>query len=326
MDGALRNRPCLYLVVPCYNEEEILSQTADILKEKIDRLIQAEKISKCSRIMFVNDGSSDGTLSILVDIAHRDDHFAIVSLTGNRGQQNAIWAGLMTAKKADVVITIDADLQQDIEAFDKFLECYKNGAEVVYGIRKNREGDGVFKRASALSYYRFLHMMGIDVIKNHSDYRLISRKVIDALSMYNESNLFLRGLIPTLGFPSDVVYYDVKKRTKGKSKYTLDKMILLGTDGITSLTTRPLRLISVLGVAVVFLSIFNAIWCTVDLINGRVINGYTMVLLVLLFASGVILVSLGIIGEYVGKIYVEAKKRPRYIIDSVILRDSQDED
>ena len=263
---------------------------------------------------------------ILTDLTRKDSRFALVRLVGNRGQQNAIMAGLMTAKVPDIVITIDADLQQDVEKIDEFIRCYKNGAEVVYGIRKNRDSDGIFKKFTALGYYNFMHLMGSDVIKNHADYRLISRKVIDALSMYDETNLFLRGLIPTMGFPSDMVYCDVKKVKGRKSKYTLTKMIKLATDGITSFSIRPLRLISILGFGVVFLSICLTVFSIVEYFLNRNVRGYTTLLLVLLFSSGTILLSLGVIGEYIGKIYTETKKRPKYIIDSVICRDLNDED
>ena len=325
MDDNARNCPCLYLVVPYYNEEEIIAQSAEVLMNKIERLIQAGEIRKNSKVMFVDDGSTDNTPLILTELARRDSRFALVCLVGNRGQQNAILAGLMTAKYADIAITIDADLQQDVEAMDEFIKCYKNGAEVVYGIRKNRDSDGFFKKFSALGYYNFMHMMGSDVIKNHADYRLISRKVIDALSMYDETNLFLRGLIPTMGFPSDKVYCDVKRRSGGKSKYTLAKMIRLATDGITSFSIRPLRIISFIGFNVVLFSIIMTIISIVEYFLNKNVRGYTTLLLVLLFSSGTILLSLGVIGEYVGKIYVETKKRPKFIIDSVICRELDDE-
>lgn len=325
-DNDKRGCPCLYLIVPCYNEEEIIRSSAAILKEKMMGLISSGDIKKTSRIMFVDDGSRDETHSILTDLAHGDHIFSVVSLIGNRGQQNAILAGLMTAKRADAVITIDADLQQDVEAIDDFLRCYKNGAEVVYGVRRNRDADGFFKRMTASGYYTLMHMMGCDVIRNHADYRLISRKVIDALSLYDETNLFLRGLIPTMGFPSDIVYCDVKKRTGGSSKYTLAKMIRLATDGITSFSIRPLRIISFIGFLIVFLSACLTVWSFIEWMLGRNVRGYTTLILVQLFSSGTILLSLGVIGEYVGKIYTEAKKRPKYIIDSVICGDPEDED
>ena len=226
----------------------------------------------------------------------------------------------MTASKADVVITIDADLQQDINAIGEFLERYREGAEVVYGIRNNRESDGLFKKLSALSYYKLMHIMGSRILKNHADYRLISRKVIDALKEYNESNLFLRGLIPSLGFPSDIVYFG------GETKYTLSKMVRLATDGITSFTIRPLRIVSFTGIFTMLLSLFFAVFSFIEWLQGKNVPGYTTLLLVMLIMAGVIQLSLGVIGEYLGKIYLETKNRPKYLIDCVICKDTGSED
>lgn len=316
----------LYLVVPCYNEEEIIEKSAATLRGKMEELISSKAVSHNSRIMFVNDGSSDNTLSLLTDIVHSNDIYALVSLAGNSGHQNAIFAGMMTAKSADIVVTIDADLQQDINALDKFIDSYKNGAEVVYGIRNDRSSDGGFKKLTALSYYKLMNIMGSRVIKNHADYRLVSRKVLDALSQYRESNLFLRGLIPTMGFASDTVYFDVKEREAGQSKYTVSKMLKLATDGITSFTVRPLRLISGLGLIVVVFSMVLSVISLVEWAQGKNVPGYTTLLLVMLILSGVILLSLGVIGEYLGKVYMETKNRPRYIIDGVICKGTEDED
>ena len=321
-----RNNPILYLVVPCYNEEEIIRDSAKAFKDKMSRLTADGVISDKSRVMFVNDGSRDNTLSILTDIVREDELFSLVSLAGNCGHQNAIFAGMMTAKAADIVVTIDADLQQDINALDDFIACYKKGAEVVYGVRNDRSSDGGFKKFTALLYYKFMNMMGSSVIKNHADYRLVSRKVLDALAQYSESNLFLRGLIPTMGFASDTVFFDVKERTAGSSKYTLSKMFKLATDGITSFTVRPLHMISGLGIIVVVLSVILSIVSLVEWAQGKNVPGYTTLLLVVLALSGVILLSLGVIGEYLGKVYMETKNRPRYIIDCVIHKDGEDED
>ena len=282
---------------------------------RVKNRIAAEKNSK---ILFVNDGSTDRTFALLSELAGKDDFYILVSLVGNAGHQNALWAGIMTAAQADIVITIDADLQQDIQAIDAFLKCYKNGAEVVYGVRNNRESDGFFKKLSALSYYELMHLMGSKILKNHADYRLISRKVIEALKNYNESNLFLRGLIPSLGFPSDIVYFDTKERTGGKTKYTLSKMVKLATDGITSFSIRPLRIISFVGFVTIVFSIILAVISVIEWLYGKNVPGYTTLLLVTLFMSGVILLSLGVIGEYLGKIYLETKNRPKYLIDCVI--------
>ena len=321
-----RNNPILYLVVPCYNEEEIIRDSAKAFKEKMTALSSEGVISDRSRVMFVNDGSRDNTLSILTEIVREDELFSLVSLAGNCGHQNAIFAGMMTAKAADIVVTIDADLQQDINALDDFIACYKKGAEVVYGVRNDRSSDGGFKKFTALLYYKLMNMMGSRVIKNHADYRLVSRKVLDALAQYSESNLFLRGLIPTMGFASDTVFFDVKERTAGSSKYTLSKMFKLATDGITSFTVRPLHMISGLGIIVVVLSVILSIVSLIEWAQGKNVPGYTTLLLVVLALSGVILLSLGVIGEYLGKVYMETKNRPRYIIDCVIHKDGEDED
>lgn len=325
MEGSNREKPVLYLVVPCYNEEEIILESAGIMKAKIDELISGGAIDKDSRILFVNDGSKDNTFKLLSDAAHKDPAYILVSLVGNAGHQNALWAGIMTASKADVVITIDADLQQDINAVGEFLDRYKEGAEVVYGIRNNRESDGLFKKLSALSYYKLMHIMGSRILKNHADYRLISRKVIDALKEYNESNLFLRGLIPSLGFPSDIVYFDTKERTGGESKYTFSKMFRLATDGITSFTIRPLRLVSLAGLFTMILSLVFAVFSFIEWLQGKNVPGYTTLLLVMLIMAGVIQLSLGVIGEYLGKIYLETKNRPKYLIDCVICKDTGSE-
>lgn len=326
MNEVNRELPDLYLVVPCYNEEEIILESAAIMKNKISDLISQGTIGKKSRIMFVNDGSKDNTFNLLSDAARKDPVYILVSLVGNTGHQNALWAGIMTASKADIVITIDADLQQDINAIDDFVKCYKNGADVVYGVRNTREGDGFFKKFTALSYYKFMHLMGSKILENHADYRLISRKVINALRQYNESNLFLRGLIPSLGFPSDIVYFDTKERTGGETKYTLSKMFKLATDGITSFTIRPLRIISFTGFFTMLFSIILAIISIVEWLQGKNVPGYTTLLLVTLFMSGIILLSLGVIGEYLGKIYLETKNRPKYLIDCVISRDTENPD
>ena len=326
MKGSNRVDPVLYLVVPCYNEEAIILESAGIMKAKLEELISSGLIGKDSRILFVNDGSRDNTFKLLSEAAKKDPMFILVSLIGNVGHQNALWAGIMTASGADVVITIDADLQQDINAIGEFLKCYREGAEVVYGIRNNRESDGLFKKLTALSYYKLMHVMGSRILKNHADYRLISRKVIDALKEYNESNLFLRGLIPSLGFPSDIVYFDTKERTGGETKYTLSKMVRLATDGITSFTIRPLRIVSFTGIFTMLLSVIFAVFSFVEWLQGKNVPGYTTLLLVLLIMAGVIQLSLGVIGEYLGKIYLETKNRPKYLIDCVICKDTGSED
>lgn len=327
-EGAvIRETPVLYLVVPCYNEEEVVEKSAQIMGGKLKRLKQEGKIAAASKIMFVNDGSRDNTLHLLHQIADRDAMFSVVSLSGNYGHQSAILAGMMMARKyADAVITIDADLQQDIEALDKFLACYMAGSDVVYGVRNDRHSDGIFKKGTATAYYKLMHLLGSRVIANHADYRLMSKKALDALSEYKETNLFLRGLIPTMGFPSDVVYFDVKAREAGHSKYTLSKMMTLALDGITSMSIRPLRMIAVLGF--IFFLFFGIVGITVivDWVQGNNVPGYTTTLLVSLLTGGATLVSLGIIGEYIGKIYMETKHRPRYIIDTFVWKEDQKSD
>lgn len=326
MTETKREIPILYLVVPCYNEEEVVEKTASVMKEKLERLERENKVKKGSRIMFVNDGSKDATLRLLHEIAAKDGIFSVVSLAGNYGHQSAILAGMMTARAhADVVVTIDADLQQDIEALDLFLEKYMAGCEVVYGVRNDRHSDGVFKKATATAYYRFMHLLGSRVITNHADYRLLSKKALDALSEYQETNLFLRGLIPTMGFSSDVVYFDVKAREAGHSKYTLSKMLTLAMDGITSMSVRPLRLIGGLGFLVFLFSMVMCVISLVDWAMGNNVPGYTTTLIVSLLIGGITLLSLGIIGEYIGKIYMETKHRPRYIIDTVVLRGDEED-
>lgn len=322
-----RQIPILYLVVPCYNEEEVVEKSAQVLGDKIRRLTRAGQIAAGSKVMFVNDGSKDDTLRLLHRIASQDTLFSVISLAGNYGHQSAILAGMMTARRyADAVVTIDADLQQDIEALDRFLESYMAGSEVVYGVRNDRRSDGIFKKGTATLYYNLLHLLGSKVITNHADYRLMSKKALDALAEYKETNLFLRGLIPTMGFPSDVVYFDVKAREAGHSKYTLSKMVTLATDGITSMSTRPLRMISALGFIVFVFSFVMSIISLVDWARGNNVPGYTTTMIVSLLIGGVTLLSLGIIGEYVGKIYMEAKHRPRYIIDTFVWKEDSGED
>ena len=295
--------------------------------DKIRRLERAGKIAKGSKIMFVNDGSKDKTLYLLHQIAGKDKLFCVVSLAGNYGHQSAILAGMMMARQyADAVVTIDADLQQDIEALDTFLSRYMDGCEVVYGVRNDRHSDGIFKKATATAYYKLMHMLGSTVMTNHADYRLMSKKALNALAEYKETNLFLRGLIPTMGFPSDVVYFDVKAREAGHSKYTLSKMMTLALDGITSMSVRPLRLIAGLGFLVCIFSFVMCIISLVDWVNGNNVPGYTTTLIVTLMLGGITLLSLGIIGEYVGKIYMETKHRPRYIIDTFVWREDTREE
>ena len=322
-----RQTPLLILVVPCYNEEEIIAKTAAVMAEKLRRLESEGKISSGSRVLFVDDGSRDNTINILHELSASDTIFSVVKLAGNVGHQSAILAGMMTAKDtADIVVTIDADLQQDIEALDRFIEKYKDGCEIVYGVRNDRNSDSGFKRSTASLYYKLMRAMGSKVIPNHADYRLISSKALNALAQYSEVNLFLRGLIPTMGFSSDIVYFDVKEREAGVSKYTLRKMLTLATDGITSFSTRPLHMIGAAGGIVVLFGLIMCVITFIDWIMNRNVPGYTTLLIVTLITAGAILLSLGVIGEYIAKIYLETKHRPHYIIDNVVWQDPASKD
>lgn len=319
MQNKIRKRKKLYLVIPCYNEEEIIENTIQKLTVKMTQLIAEDKVNKGSKLVFVNDGSKDKTLDILYREAKKNKMISVISFSTNFGHQSAILAGMLASEPyADMVITIDADLQQDIEALDEFIDCYEKGCEIVYGIRTDRNADSFFKKFTATMYYKMLHWLGCDIITNHADYRLMSDKAIRALKQYGESNLFLRGLVPMLGFQSDVVYFEVKKREAGNSKYTLKKMIRLATDGITSLSVKPLRIITAVGFFTCCFSIFMIIFSFIDWIRGNNIPGYTTSILISLIMGGVTLLSLGIIGEYIGKIYMETKNRPRYVIESMI--------
>ena len=319
--------PVLYLVVPCYNEEEVIEKSSSVIKDKMTRLMSEGKISQDSKALFVNDGSKDNTLRMLYELSRKDSFYGVLSFAGNYGHQSAILAGMMEARHyADAVVTIDADLQQDIEALDRFLECYMNGCDVVYGVRNDRNTDGFFKRMTAVTYYKLMHLLGSEALTNSADYRLMSAKALNALSQYEESSLFLRGLIPTMGFESDIVYFDVREREAGQSKYTFKKMMTLAMDGITSSSIRPLRMIAGLGAVTVVAAIVMIIFSIVDWASGNAVQGYTTTLIVTLILGGVILVSLGVMGEYIGKTYMEAKHRPRYIIDSVVLRECRRKD
>lgn len=317
----------LYLVVPCYNEEEVIEHTAEVMKSKLELMDEQGKISSKSKILFVNDGSSDKTWKIISNLCGVNPIFSGICFSRNYGHQSAILAGMMAAREhADMVVTIDADLQQDIEALDKFVECYQKGCEIVYGVRNDRDSDGFFKKISANMFYKFMHLLGCNVMSNHADYRLLSKRALNALAEYREVNLFLRGLIPTMGFQSDVVYFDVKKREAGQSKYTLRKMMTLATNGITSMSTRPIQIITILGFLVSLFSFAMIIYCIVDWFSGRNVPGYTTSLVVSLLMGGLTIFSLGIVGEYIGKIYLETKARPRYIIESAIWKDTENSD
>ena len=308
-------QPVLYIVVPCYNEQEVLPITAPMFLEKINSLASAGKISDDSRVMFVNDGSRDKTWEIIEELAARDEHYIGISQSRNRGHQNAVLAGLMEAKElCDITISIDCDGQDDINAMDEMVDAYLDGCEVVYGVRSDRESDTFFKRFTAQGFYKFLALMGAEVVYNHADYRLISSKVLKEFANFKEVNLFLRGMVPLVGFKSTTVSYSRAERIAGESHYPLSKMIALAVDGITSLSVKPLRLITGFGVFVAVVSFIGVIWALITALLGRAVAGWASMTCIVCFVSGVQLICLGIIGEYIGKIYMETKQRPRYII------------
>lgn len=306
----------LYVVVPCYNEEEVLPITSKALSEKISQLVLSEKISPLSRIMFVDDGSKDKTWEIIESLHNENPIFTGIKLSRNKGHQNALLAGLMSAKeKADVVVSMDADLQDDIDAIDGFLEKRAEGCEVVYGVRSNRKTDSAFKRWTAQSYYKILEKMGVEITYNHADYRLMSKKALDALESFSEVNLFLRGIVPMVGFKSDVVSYERNKRAAGKSKYPLKKMLGFAFEGITSLSIKPIRFITTLGIALFCISIIMLAYFLVTYFLGNTVQGWATIVISIWAIGGLQLLAIGIIGEYIGKIYLETKARPKYIVE-----------
>ncbi len=308
-------KPTLYMVIPCYNEEKVLPITAPMFLEQLNSMQKADLISKESRIMFVNDGSKDATWDIIKNLATENKAFVGISQSRNRGHQNAVFAGLMEAKdKCDITISIDCDGQDDITAMTEMVEEYMSGSEVVYGVRSNRKTDRFFKRTTAEGFYKFLNAMGAEVVFNHADYRLISSKVLKEFANFKEVNLFLRGMIPLVGFKSSSVYYERNERIAGESHYPLRKMLALAMDGITSLSVKPLRMISAVGIIISFFSIIGLIWAIVSKILGFTVAGWASLVAAICLLSAVQLVCIGIIGEYIGKIYMEVKARPRYII------------
>ena len=305
----------LYIVIPCYNEEKVLSITSGIFLEKMQKLIQDEKIDEKRRIMFVNDGSKDRTWEIILELAKKDEHFIGISQSRNRGHQNAVLAGLMEAKDCcDITISIDCDGQDDINAMDQMIEEYYDGCEIVYGVRNKRETDTIFKRCTAQGFYKFLNAMGAEVVYNHADYRLVSSRVLQEFANYKEVNLFLRGMFPLVGFKSTSVYYERHERIAGESHYPLRKMLALAFDGITSLSVKPIRMITELGIIIAMLSFAGVIWSIVMALLGRTVAGWASMVCIVAFIGGVQLICTGVIGEYIGKIYMEVKHRPRYII------------
>ena len=313
----MRNK--LYMVIPCYNEQEVLPETSKRLKEKLSTLVKAGKIDPESRIIFVNDGSKDRTWEIIRRLHEEDPVFGGVNLRRNRGHQNALLAGLMTVKDhADMAISMDADLQDDINAIDEMVEKYLNGTDIVYGVRSSRAKDTFFKKATAEGFYKLMNTMGVNTVFNHADYRLMSKRALEGLAEFREVNLFLRGIVPMIGYSTDVVYYERGERFAGESKYPLGKMLSFAIEGITSLSTKPIRMITFLGFFIFLVSIGILIYSLVRHFMGATIVGWTTLMVSVWAIGGLILLSLGVVGEYIGKIYLETKARPRFLIEEFL--------
>lgn len=309
----------LYIVIPCYNEEAVLYETAKRLKEKLLKLIDNGKISDKSRIVFINDGSKDRTWEIIEELHNNDNIYSGIKLSRNRGHQNALLSGLMTVKDyADMVISMDADLQDDIDVVDKFIDEYYKGNDVVYGVRNSRATDTFFKRTTAEGFYKVMKMFGVDIVFNHADYRLMSKRALYELEKYKEVNLFLRGIVPLIGFNSSIVEYERHERFAGESKYPLKKMLAFAFDGITSFSTKLIRMVLWTGAIIFLLSIAILVYGVIRKITGNTVAGWTFIVCSIWMLGGIQLLCLGIIGEYIGKIYSEAKARPRFIIDKFI--------
>ena len=308
-------QPVLYIVIPCYNEEKVLPITSGMFLEKLRQLIAADRISDKSRILFVNDGSKDATWEIICGLARQDEHFLGIAQSRNRGHQAAVLAGLMEAKdRCDITISIDCDGQDDINAMDKMVDEYLNGCEIVYGVRSKRETDTFFKRFTAEGFYKLLAAMGVEVVYNHADYRLISARALQEFAHFKEVNLYLRGMVPLVGFKSTSVYYERHERLAGESHYPLKKMLSLAFDGITSLSVKPIRMVFFAGLLIMLLSFIGILWAVVSAFMGKSVAGWASLACIVCFMGGVQCLFLGIIGEYIGKIYLEVKARPRYII------------
>ncbi|SDH62542.1 Glycosyltransferase involved in cell wall bisynthesis [Pseudobutyrivibrio sp. 49] len=308
-------KPVLYIVIPCYNEEAVLPITAPLFLDKIKELVSLDKIDDKSRIMFVNDGSKDNTWDIIKNLAKQDEHYIGITQSRNRGHQNAVLAGLMEAKElCDITISIDCDGQDDINAMNEMVDAYADGCEVVYGVRSKRDTDTFFKRFTAESFYKLLNSMGAEVVYNHADYRLVSSRVLNEFANYKEVNIFLRGMFPLVGFKSTSVYYERNERIAGESHYPLSKMLSLAFDGITSLSIKPIRMITGFGIFVALISLILLIYSVVQYFLGHTMSGWSSLMVAVCFLGGIQLISLGVIGEYVGKTYMETKARPRYII------------
>lgn len=309
----------LYIVVPCYNEEEVLPETARRLRAKLEELMAAEKIGPDSRVLFVNDGSKDRTWEIITRLHEDCPLFCGVDLSRNRGHQNALLAGLMTAKdRADMVVSMDADLQDDIDAVDAMVDKYLSGIDIVYGVRSSRKKDTFFKRFTAEGFYRLMNALGAETVFNHADYRLMSKRALEGLAQFKEVNLFLRGIIPMIGYPTDTVEYERGERFAGESKYPLKKMLSFALEGITSLSVKPLRLITGLGFLVFAVSVIMIIYNIVRWASGHTVAGWASLSCSVWLIGGLILLSMGIVGEYIGKLYLESKERPRFLIREVL--------
>lgn len=309
----------LYIIVPCYNEEEVLPETSGRLKVKMQSLIDAGKISEKSRVIFVDDGSRDRTWELITELYDKDELFGGIKLSRNKGHQNALMAGLMTAKdEADITISMDADLQDDINVVDKFVDKYHEGCDIVYGVRSSRKTDTAFKRGTAGMFYKFMRLLGVDIIDNHADYRLISKRALEALSQFREVNLFLRGIVKQIGFKSDIVYYERSERFAGESKYPLKKMLAFAFDGITSFSVKPIRFVTVTGFIIFLISLGFIVYAIVQSCLGNSEAGWGSLMCSIWFLTGVQVMALGIVGEYIGKIYTEVKDRPKFIIDKYI--------
>ena len=309
------DKPVLYIVIPCYNEQEVLPITAPMFLQKINDLAAAGKISPDSRVLFVNDGSKDRTWEIINELAASDEHYVGICQSRNRGHQNAVLAGLMEAKsRCDITISIDCDGQDDINAMDGMVDAYRDGCDIVYGVRSKRDTDTFFKRFTAESFYKILNAMGAEVVFNHADYRLMSARALEEFAKFKEVNLFLRGMVPLVGFKSTCVTYERHERIAGESHYPLSKMLALAFDGITSLSIKPIRFITGFGVFVALVSFIGVLWAVIEAAMGLTVSGWASMTSIICFVSGVQLICLGVIGEYIGKIYLESKHRPRYII------------
>ncbi len=310
----------LYLVIPCYNEEDVLPITTKALDEKMNDLIKNKKISSKSKVLYVDDGSKDNTWNLIEKIHSENELFCGVKLSRNKGHQNALLAGLMSAKgHSDITISMDADLQDDIGVIDKMLEEYENGSKIVYGVRSSRKKDTFFKKFTAEGFYKFMHLMGVEIVFNHADCRLMSKEALDALEKFNEVNLFLRGIVPQIGYKTSIVYYERNERAAGKSKYPLKKMLKFAIEGITSFSVVPLKMITSIGFIMFLISFLVIIYSIIVKILGQTVSGWTFIVSSIWLVSSIQMLSLGIIGEYIGKIYQETKRRPKYIIEKELM-------